>query len=98
MATPSPPHLTLPSPLVKGMHDHVSYTLARRGYLVSKYVPYGPLEDVIPYLLRRAQENRSIFQSSPEDGASDDHDGHGGIPLDDRSLLWREIRRRLLWS
>lgn len=42
-----------------GMSDNLSYVLAKNGYNVSKYVPYGPLEDTIPYLIRRADENSS---------------------------------------
>lgn len=43
-----------------GMSDHISYNLALSGYNVSKYVPYGPVKEVLPYLIRRAQENTSV--------------------------------------
>ena len=62
-----------------GMCDHVSYALARQGYPVFKYVPYGPIEQVVPYLVRRAQENSAVMA-----GASKE-----------RALLRRELRRRL---
>ena len=42
-----------------GMGDNLSYILAKNGYNVSKYVPYGPVPDAVPYLIRRAQENSS---------------------------------------
>lgn len=42
-----------------GMGDNISYVLAERNYHVSKYVPYGPVADSIPYLIRRAEENSS---------------------------------------
>jgi proline dehydrogenase len=43
-----------------GMSDHISYNLSIGGYNVAKYVPYGPVKEVLPYLLRRAQENTSV--------------------------------------
>lgn len=43
-----------------GMSDHISYNLANTNYNVAKYVPYGPVKEVIPYLIRRAEENTSI--------------------------------------
>ncbi|MEY4383993.1 MAG: hypothetical protein RI995_1535 [Bacteroidota bacterium] len=43
-----------------GMSDNISYNLAKYGYNVAKYVPYGPVESVMPYLFRRAEENTSI--------------------------------------
>lgn len=50
-----------------GMSDNISYNLASAGYNVAKYVPYGPVEAVMPYLFRRADENKSIAgQSSRE--------------------------------
>lgn len=43
-----------------GMSDHISYNLANAGYNVAKYVPYGPIREVLPYLIRRAEENTSV--------------------------------------
>lgn len=43
-----------------GMSDHISYNLSNQGYCVAKYVPYGPIRDVLPYLIRRARENTSV--------------------------------------
>lgn len=61
-----------------GMSDHISFNLASAGYNVAKYVPYGPLKDVLPYLIRRAEENTSVS-------------GQTGREL---ALLSKEIKRR----
>ncbi|RAK02499.1 L-proline dehydrogenase [Larkinella arboricola] len=62
---PNDPHIWFAQLL--GMSDNISYNLANAGYNVAKYVPYGPVEAVMPYLFRRAAENKSIAgQSSRE--------------------------------
>ncbi len=43
-----------------GMSDHISFNLAEEGFNVAKYVPYGPVKHVLPYLFRRASENTSV--------------------------------------
>jgi proline dehydrogenase len=61
-----------------GMSDNISFNLAKAGYNVCKYVPYGPVKSVMPYLFRRAAENTSVAgQSSRE-----------------LSMIRREIERR----
>jgi proline dehydrogenase len=42
------------------MSDNITFNLARNNCSVSKYLPFGPIEDVVPYLLRRAEENSSV--------------------------------------
>ena len=61
-----------------GMSDNITFNLARAGVSVSKYLPFGPIEEVIPYLMRRAQENSSVS-------------GQTGREL---SLIRKELRRR----
>lgn len=63
-----------------GMSDNITFNLAKSGCSVSKYLPFGPIKDVIPYLMRRAQENSSVS-------------GQTGREL---SLISKEIQRRQL--
>ncbi len=64
-----------------GMSDNISFNLGAAGYSVHKYMPYGPVKDVIPYLIRRAQENTSVS-------------GQMGREL---KLLKDEVKRRKLF-
>ncbi len=61
-----------------GMSDSITFNLAKEGFNVSKYLPFGPIRDVVPYLMRRAQENTSVS-------------GQTGREL---SLIKKELERR----
>lgn len=61
-----------------GMSDHISFNLSDAGYNVAKYVPYGPIKEVIPYLIRRAEENTSV----------------AGQTSRELSLIKKEVERR----
>lgn len=63
-----------------GMSDNITFNLAKAGCSVSKYLPFGPIKDVVPYLMRRAQENSSM-------------DGQTGKEL---GLIKKEMKRRSL--
>jgi len=55
---PNDPHVHFSQ--LYGMSDHLTFNLAAAGFNASKYLPFGPIEEVIPYLMRRAQENSSV--------------------------------------
>ncbi|MEZ4981527.1 MAG: proline dehydrogenase family protein [Saprospiraceae bacterium] len=61
-----------------GMSDNITFNLAKAGFNVAKYVPYGPVREVVPYLIRRAQENSSVT----------------GDMSRELSLVIKELRRR----
>jgi proline dehydrogenase len=64
-----------------GMSDHVSLTLGQNGYNAFKYVPFGPIDQVVPYLIRRLEENSAILK---------------GVGVDkERKMLRQEFFRRL---
>ena len=62
-----------------GMADHLTFTLGQHGYKAYKYVPYGPIHEVLPYLIRRAQENSDLL---------------GGVAVE-RGMLGGELLRRI---
>jgi len=64
-----------------GMADHLTFTLGANGYKAYKYVPYGPIGEVVPYLIRRTQENSTIL-------------GSDGV-MEERAMVTSELRRRL---
>lgn len=61
-----------------GMSDNITFNLAKAGCSVSKYLPFGPIKDVVPYLMRRAQENTSV----------------GGQTSRELNLVEKEMKRR----
>jgi proline dehydrogenase len=75
---PNHPHVSFSQ--LYGMSDNLSYVLAKNGYCVSKYLPYGPVKDAVPYLIRRAQENTSVV----------------GQMSRELELIARELKRRRL--
>ena len=61
-----------------GMADHLTFTLASHGLKAYKYVPFGPVREVLPYLMRRAQENVDALSGAAEQ----------------RNMMLAEVRRR----
>ncbi len=74
--SPNHPHIHFSQ--LFGMSDNITFNLAAEGCSVSKYLPFGPINDVIPYLMRRAQENSSVGEQT-------------GREL---GLIQKELRRR----
>lgn len=68
--------------LFLGMSDSITFTLGNAGYKAYKYVPYGKVQEVMPYLIRRAQENSDALGGAKEE----------------LQMMTRELRRRLVKS
>ena len=64
------------------MADHLTFPLGANGYKVYKYVPYGPIGEVMPYLIRRTQENSTLLGSAEVQN--------------ERAMVISELRRRIL--
>lgn len=62
-----------------GMSDHITFSLGLLGYNAFKYLPYGKVEEVMPYLIRRAQENSGLMAGA----------------VYERGVILQEIRRRI---
>ncbi|MDX1666781.1 MAG: proline dehydrogenase family protein [Saprospiraceae bacterium] len=73
------PHLLFSQ--LYGMSDNLTFNLAHHGFLAAKYVPYGPVREVIPYLVRRTEENTSVT----------------GDMSREYQLVYEELKRRGLW-
>lgn len=67
-----------------GMGDHITNSLAEGGYNCYKYVPYGPVEESVAYLIRRLEENSTLLASGPV--------------VHERKMLWKEIKKRMSHS
>ena len=62
-----------------GMADHLTFTLGSNGYTAYKYLPYGPINEVMPYLIRRAQENSDVMSGVTKE----------------RKMMWAELMKRI---
>ena len=62
-----------------GMRDNLTFALGKRGYNAYKYVPYGKVDEVLPYLIRRAQENSDVAAGMGKE----------------KDMIWEEIKNRM---
>ncbi|KAG1663988.1 Hydroxyproline dehydrogenase [Nymphon striatum] len=67
---------------ILGIGDHITYSLADKGYIVYKSIPYGPMEELLPYLSRRAMENKAIMRGA----------------IKERNMVMQELKRRLYFK